>query len=54
MTFDDIILLGKKILIGIIVTMIPFLILFGGLRLTQKFLQNTTPTAPTSASQSSR
>jgi hypothetical protein len=39
MTLDDIILLGKKILIGIIVTVIPFLILFGGLWFTQKLLQ---------------
>ncbi|WP_254086916.1 hypothetical protein [Dawidia cretensis] len=40
MTLDDIILLGKKILIGIIVTMIPFLILFGGLWFTHKLLHN--------------
>jgi hypothetical protein len=38
MTISDIPLLVKKILIGVIVTMIPFLILFGGLRLTQKIL----------------
>jgi len=38
MTFSDVPLLGKKILIGIIITVIPFLILFGGLWLTKKFL----------------
>jgi len=46
MTLDDIILLGKKILIGIIVTMIPFLILFGGLWFTHKLLQQPSDTAP--------
>jgi hypothetical protein len=40
MTFSDVTLLGKKILIGIIITVIPFLILFGGLWFTQKFLSN--------------
>jgi hypothetical protein len=38
MTLSDITLLAKKILIGVVITMIPFLILFGGLRLTQKIL----------------
>jgi hypothetical protein len=38
MTLSDIALLGKKILIGIIITIIPFSILFGGLWFTQKFL----------------
>ena len=39
MTLSDITLLGKKILIGIIVTIVPFLILFGGLWITQKVLE---------------
>ncbi len=44
-TLSDIILLLKKILIGIIITLIPFLILFGGLWLTQKMLsKNNTQT----------
>jgi hypothetical protein len=38
MTLSDITLLAKKILIGIVVTVVPFLILFGGLRLIQKLL----------------
>jgi len=38
MTFSDVPLLGKKILIGIIITVIPFLILFGGLWFTKKIL----------------
>lgn len=36
--FSDVGLLAKKIFIGIIVTVIPFLILFGGLWLTKKAL----------------
>ncbi len=38
MTRSDVTLLVKKILIGIIVTIIPFLILFGGLWITRKVL----------------
>jgi hypothetical protein len=38
MTFSDAILLVKKILIGILVTLIPFLILFGGLWFIQSSL----------------
>ncbi|WP_420146830.1 hypothetical protein [Spirosoma sp.] len=44
MIFSDIILLAKKILIGIIVALVPFLILFFGLRLTQKMLYKTSST----------
>jgi hypothetical protein len=40
MTFPDVTLLLKKILVGILVTLIPFIILFGGLWLTQKLLSN--------------
>ncbi|WP_183556765.1 hypothetical protein [Mucilaginibacter sp. SP1R1] len=38
MTINDVSLLGKKVLVGIIVTLIPFVIIFGGLWLTQKLL----------------
>jgi len=38
MTLSDVTLLLKKILVGIIVTLVPFFILFGGLWLTQKLL----------------
>lgn len=37
----DLPLLLKKILIGVIVTVIPFIILFGGLWLTKKALSST-------------
>lgn len=43
MTTSDLTLLGKKILIGIVVTLIPFLILFGGLWFTQKLLSDNKP-----------
>jgi len=39
MTANDGILLVKKIVIGVIVTVVPFAILFGGLVLLQKILQ---------------
>jgi len=38
MTLSDVTLLARKILVGIIVTLVPFLILFGGLRLTKNLL----------------
>jgi len=38
MTLSDITLIGKKILVGIIVTVIPFIIIVGGLWLTQHLL----------------
>ncbi|MGM9509101.1 MULTISPECIES: hypothetical protein [Larkinella] len=38
---SDLILLAKKIAVGILVTLIPFLILFWGLRLTQHLLNRT-------------
>ncbi|QNN42873.1 hypothetical protein [Pedobacter roseus] len=40
MTVSDFSILGKKILVGIIITLIPFIIIFGGLYLTQKLLGN--------------
>lgn len=38
MNTSDFILLGKKIIIGILVTVIPLLIILGGLLLLQKVL----------------
>ena len=38
MTLSDVTLIGKKILVGIVVTLVPFVIIFGGLWLTQKIL----------------
>jgi heme/copper-type cytochrome/quinol oxidase subunit 2 len=38
MTLSDVSILGKKILVGIIVTLVPFIIIFGGLWLTPKLL----------------
>jgi hypothetical protein len=38
MTLADVTLLGKKILVGIIITVVPFVIIAGGLWLTQKLL----------------
>ncbi|MBB6235570.1 hypothetical protein HDC90_000167 [Pedobacter sp. AK013] len=40
MTVSDFNILGKKILVGIIVTLIPFIIIVGGLYLTQRLLGN--------------
>ncbi len=39
MTSADFILIGKKILVGIIVSIIPLLILLGGLYLVQELLK---------------
>ena len=38
MTLADVTLIGKKILVGIAITLIPFIIIAGGLWLTQKLL----------------
>jgi hypothetical protein len=38
MTLSDVTLLGKKILVGVIITVVPFIIIAGGLWLTQKLL----------------
>ncbi|MBB6107381.1 hypothetical protein [Mucilaginibacter lappiensis] len=46
MTFNDVSLLGKKILVGVIITLIPFVIIFGGLWLTQKLLSDSHKPAP--------
>jgi uncharacterized protein YneF (UPF0154 family) len=40
MTLSDVTLIGKKILVGIVVTVVPFVIIFGGLWLTKKLLTN--------------
>jgi hypothetical protein len=44
MTINDVSLLGKKVLVGIIVTLIPFIIIFGGLWLTRKLLERSSKT----------
>ena len=38
MTLSDVSILGKKVLVGIIITIIPFIIIVGGLWLTQRAL----------------
>jgi len=38
MTLSDVSLIGKKILVGIVVTIIPFAIIVGGLWFTQRAL----------------
>lgn len=38
LTLSDVILLFKKILIGIVVAIIPFVIIFGGLWITRRVL----------------
>ena len=40
MTLSDVTILGKKILVGIIVTVVPFIIIAGGLWLGQKALSD--------------
>ncbi|HEX8018866.1 hypothetical protein [Mucilaginibacter sp.] len=39
MTINDVSLIGKKVLVGVIVTLIPFIIIFGGLWLGRKLLE---------------
>ncbi|MEZ2335384.1 hypothetical protein AB6735_07100 [Mucilaginibacter sp. RCC_168] len=48
MTLNDVSLLGKKILVGVIITLIPFVIIFGGLWLTQKLLSDNPKSSPAS------
>jgi hypothetical protein len=38
MTLSDSKLIFKKIIVGILIALIPFIILFGGLKLTQEIL----------------
>lgn len=40
MTLSDFTILGKKILVGIVVTLVPFIIIFGGLYLTRHLLSD--------------
>ena len=40
MTLSDVTLIGKKVLVGIVVTLVPFIIIFGGLWLIPKLLTN--------------
>ncbi|MDB5157464.1 MAG: hypothetical protein JWR50_2171 [Mucilaginibacter sp.] len=45
MTLNDVTLIAKKVGVGIIVTIVPFVIIFGGLWLTQTLLsKNQQPT----------
>lgn len=39
MTFQDMLLIVKKILVGIVITLIPALIIFFGISLLQKFIE---------------
>jgi heme/copper-type cytochrome/quinol oxidase subunit 2 len=43
MTINDAILIVKKVGVGIIVTVVPFIIIFGGLYYTQKLLSESRP-----------
>jgi hypothetical protein len=38
MTLSDVTLIGKKIVVGVVVTIIPFIVISGGLWLTQSLL----------------
>jgi hypothetical protein len=51
MTINDVSLLGKKVLVGVIVTLIPFIIIFGGLWLTQRLLSDNHKPAPVTINQ---
>lgn len=53
MTINDVSLLGKKVLVGIIVTLIPFIIIFGGLWLGRKLLEQSPKTKHVSTIQPS-
>lgn len=44
MTINDVSLIGKKVLVGVIVTLIPFIIIFGGLWLGRKLLEQRSKT----------
>lgn len=44
MTLEDVSIIGKKILVGIAITLVPFIIIFGGLWLTQKLLSKNSET----------
>lgn len=38
MTLSDVSIIGKKILVGIVITLVPFIIIVGGLWITRKAL----------------
>ncbi|WP_426589662.1 hypothetical protein [Mucilaginibacter sp. R-33] len=44
MTINDVSLIGKKVLVGVTVTLIPFVIIFGGLWLGRKLLEKGSAT----------
>lgn len=45
MTANDVTLIGKKILVGIVISIIPLILIVGGLTLTRKLLTDSdTPT----------
>ena len=48
MTLSDFSLIGKKILVGLIVTIIPFIIIVGGLLLTRNLLSSKQVEKPSS------
>jgi hypothetical protein len=48
MRWQDVTLLGKKILLGVVLIVVPLLILFGGLRITQRVLATGSQTQPSS------
>lgn len=52
MTINDAILIVKKVGVGIIVTLIPFIIIFGGLYYTQKLLSGSHSAKPSIPSKS--
>ena len=49
MRWQDFMLLGKKILVGIVATAVPLLILLGSLQLTRKALSRDSATEQVSA-----
>ena len=45
MRLQDVTLLSKKILVGLALVLVPLVILFGGLRTTQRLLKTKLPVA---------
>lgn len=48
MRWQDITLLGKKILVGVALVLVPLAVLFGGLRSAQHLLKTKSQTQPSS------
>ena len=44
----DLVLIAKKFLVGVLVTLVPLIILFGALQITRKTLADTSYSSPTS------